>query len=57
MKNLFFKQGEEIFHEGQASECVYIIESGIVEVSHIVNSGEKKILGRLKHMKFLVKWE
>ncbi len=39
MKNLFFKQGEEIFHEGQASECVYIIESGIVEVSHIVNSG------------------
>jgi CRP-like cAMP-binding protein len=48
MKRLFFKHGEEIFHEGQASECAYIIESGIVEVSRIVNSGQKKILGMLK---------
>ena len=48
MKSLFFKHGEEIFHEGQASECAYIIESGTVEVSCIATSGKKKILGVLK---------
>ena len=48
MKSLFFKHGEEIFHEGQASECAYIIESGTVEVSCISSSGQKKVLGVLK---------
>ncbi len=48
MKSLFFKHGEEIFHEGQASECGYIIESGTVEVSRLTSSGEKKILVILK---------
>lgn len=48
MKSLFFKHGEEIFHEGQASECAYIIDSGTVEVSCIATSGKKKVLGVLK---------
>jgi len=48
MTSLFFKQGEEIFHEGQASECAYIIESGTVEVSCLATSGQKKVLGGVK---------
>lgn len=47
MKTLFFKHGQEIFHEGASSKCAYIIESGSVEVSKITPEGETKILGVL----------
>ena len=48
MKTLFFKKGEEIIHEGMASDCAFIIESGTVEVSKLDPDGERKILATLK---------
>ncbi|MFQ5450425.1 MAG: Crp/Fnr family transcriptional regulator [Nitrospinaceae bacterium] len=48
MKTVFYKQGEEIIHEGMASDGAYVIESGRVEVSKLNPAGEKQIIGTLK---------
>lgn len=48
MKTLFYKKGDEIIHEGMASDCAFIIESGSVEVSKLNPDGERKILATLK---------
>jgi len=48
MKTLFFKKGDEIIHEGMASDCAFIIESGTVEVSKSDPEGQRKILAVLK---------
>ncbi len=41
-----FHQNQEIFHEGSVGTEAYIVESGRVEVSRMVN-GEKFVLGML----------
>ena len=48
MKTQFFKKGEEIIKEGTLSDCAYIIESGSVQVSKILSSGEEQVVGVLK---------
>lgn len=48
MKTLFFKEGDEIIHEGMSSDCAYIIEAGSVEVSKSNPDGERKTIGTLK---------
>ena len=42
-----FKKGEEIIKEGMLSDCAYIIDSGKVEVSKILQNGEKQIISLL----------
>ncbi len=48
MKSIFFKKDETIIHEGTASDCAYIIESGSAEVSKTTEEGKKQVLGVLK---------
>lgn len=44
-----FKKGDLIFEEGSASDSVYIIEQGEVEISHLKDDGNKHVLGILKN--------
>lgn len=39
MKETPFRQGETVYHEGDASDCAYIIASGSVEVSRAAGDG------------------
>ena len=48
MNTKYFKKGEEIIKEGMLSDCAYIIDTGKVEVSKILENGEKKIISLLK---------
>ena len=48
MNTKYFKKGEEIIKEGMLSDCAYIIDSGKVEVSKILQNGEKQIISLLK---------
>ncbi len=48
MKTDYFKKGEEIIKEGMLSDCAYIIDTGKVEVSKILQYGEKQIISLLK---------
>ncbi len=48
MKTDYFKKGEEIIKEGMLSDCAYIIDTGKVEVSKILQNGEKQIISLLK---------
>jgi CRP/FNR family transcriptional regulator, cyclic AMP receptor protein len=43
----YFKKGEEIIKEGMLSDCAYIIDAGKVEVSKILQNGEKQVIGLL----------
>ena len=47
MNTKYFKKGEEIIKEGMLSDCAYIIDSGKVEVSKILQNGEKQIISLL----------
>ena len=47
MNTKYFKKGEEIIKEGMLSDCAYIIDSGKVEVSKLLQNGEKKIISLL----------
>ena len=51
-----FKKGDVIIEKGSDGTCAYIIESGKVEVSDLVNN-EKAILAILEKNKYLVKWD
>ena len=48
MKTQFFKKGTKIIEEGTLSDCAYIIESGRVQVSKTLSSGEEQIVGILE---------
>ncbi len=48
MKTQFFKKGTEIIKEGTLSDCAYIIESGRVQVSKTLSSGEEQVIGILE---------
>ncbi|GJL78779.1 MAG: hypothetical protein NPINA01_17680 [Nitrospinaceae bacterium] len=48
MKTLFYKKGDEIIHEGMASDCAFIIEAGSVEVSKSDPDGQRKVMATLK---------
>ena len=47
MNKKYFKKGEEIIKEGMLSDCAYIIDTGKVEVSKILQNGEKQIISLL----------
>ena len=47
MNTKYFKKGEEIIKEGMLSDCAYIIDTGKVEVSKILQNGEKQIISML----------
>jgi CRP/FNR family transcriptional regulator, cyclic AMP receptor protein len=47
MNTKYFKKGEEIIKEGMLSDCAYIIDTGKVEVSKILQNGEKQIISLL----------
>ena len=47
MKTLYFKKGEDIVQENDLSDCVYIIHSGLVEVTRMTAEGEKKVIADL----------
>lgn len=48
MKKQYFKKGEEIITEGALSDCAYIIESGSVQVSKTLSTGEEQIISILQ---------
>ncbi len=48
MKKQYFKKGVEIIKEGTLSDCAYIIESGSVQVSKILSTGEEQVIGILQ---------
>ena len=39
----YFKKGEVIFHEGEESDCLYVIKKGSVRVSLKTDEGDKEI--------------
>ena len=44
---LKFKKGEIIIREGERSDCAYILESGMAEVSKSLPNGEQQFVGIL----------
>ena len=46
-KKRFFQKGDIIIQEGNASDSIYIIEHGEVEISQLKNNGDKQIIGIL----------
>ncbi|OGW15102.1 MAG: hypothetical protein A3K09_06555 [Nitrospinae bacterium RIFCSPLOWO2_12_FULL_47_7] len=42
-----FQKGDIIFQEGSASDSIYVIEHGEVEISHLKSNGDKHIIGIL----------
>ena len=48
MKKQYFKKGTKIIEEGTLSDCAYIIESGRVQVSKTLSSGEEQAIGILE---------
>src|SRR5438132_12431986 len=42
-----FAGGERIFAEGQAGDGIYIIESGRVQISALIDQEQRRILSRL----------
>ena len=42
---LKFKKGEIIIREGERSDCAYILESGMAEVSKSLPNGEQQFVG------------
>jgi CRP/FNR family cyclic AMP-dependent transcriptional regulator len=47
MKNEFFEPGEVVFEAGSPSNCAYLVEEGIFEVSK-TTKGKRQILGLIK---------
>ena len=48
MKTQFFQKGTKIIEEGTLTDCAYIIESGRVQVSKTLSSGEEQVIGILE---------
>ena len=48
MKTLYFKKGEDIVQENSLSDCLYIIHSGLVEVSRKTAQGGKRVIADLR---------
>ena len=44
---LKFKKGEIIIREGERSDCAYVLESGMAEVSKSLPNGEQQFVGIL----------
>ncbi len=46
-KEAVFPGGAEIFKEGDAGDCLYVVKSGLVQISAVIAEGERQALSRV----------
>lgn len=47
VREITFTRGKEIFKEGEPGDGLYIVKSGMVQISAVLNQGERVVLARL----------
>ena len=48
-----FQEGEAIFTQGDAADCVFYIEHGIIKKSYVASSGKERVIAICKAREFL----
>jgi signal transduction histidine kinase len=46
-RELSFAGGTEVFKEGDAGDALYVVKSGLVQISAVIGTGERQVLSRV----------